>query len=131
MKPLELSEEQKNRLLEMCKSFYSDLQKIAFDAGVEYYGSKEEAKVYYCGFYITGHNHIQCSYPIDSRDDSFHEHLIESTHWFEFCWQILRKILETEPARIRAANIIEIFGLVCFNQFESLHPVDYLYQEFK
>ena len=131
MKPLQLTTQHRERLLEMCKVFYPDLQKLAFDAGVEYYGSKKQAKANYCGFYITGDNCIQCSYPIDSRDDSFHEHLIESTHWFEFCWQILKKILQNEKSPRKMVNFVETFGIVCFNQLKSLHPVDWLYDAFK
>lgn len=114
MKPLELSEEQKNRLLEMSEKLFPEYGEPQYLLS---YMSKDED--------LTGSPYIRW---YDNRSGKM---ILVEIHWFEFCWQILRKILETEPARIRAANIIEIFGLVCFNQFESLHPVDYLYQEFK
>lgn len=121
MKPIELTEEHKDKLLEMCKVLFPELQKEAYDNTVEYYGNKEEADVNYGGFYITGDNHIQCSYPIDSSDDSFHEHLIESIHWFEFCMTHLQKKILKWGAEELGSEAID----------GNIHLVDYLYEEFK
>lgn len=132
MKPLQLTTQHRERLLEMCKVFYPDLQKLAFDAGVEYYGSKKQAKANYCGFYITGDNCIQCSYPIDSRDDSFHEHLIESTHWFEFCMTHLQNKILVKASQLNKSDDLDynFYSRLTDSWYES-HPIDFLYQEFK
>jgi hypothetical protein len=50
-------------------------------------------------------------------------------HWFEFSWIILNKILnKLNPIKIK--GLVTYYGLVCFNRFDSIHPVDYLYDKF-
>ena len=50
--------------------------------------------------------------------------------WFELCWKLLHKITENKsPTQI--VEKIQLFGMVCFNQFPSATPIDYLYSEFK
>ncbi len=121
--PIQLTEEHKSKLLEMCKALFPELQKKAYDITVKYYGSKEAADMNYGGFYITGDNHIQCSYPIDSHDDSFHQHLIESIHWFEFCMTHLRRKLNIHHD--------DLFLTTNTGVDTFIHPVDHLYEKFK
>jgi hypothetical protein len=119
IRPIKLTKKQKEKLLEMVKFFYPKLQDEAYNEGIKYYGSKEEADANYCGFYITGDNNIQCSYPIDERDDSYHEHLIERIHWFEFTVMHL-----VDKVAFYACK--DTMDYVVFTG----HPVDYLYNIF-
>lgn len=73
-------------------------------------------------------------------DEHIVGHLINETnphklnlhiHWFEFCWIILNKLSQQIESPLYLTKEIEQFGLICFNKFESLHPVDYLYEIFK
>jgi len=54
------------------------------------------------------------------------------TPWFEFSWKILNKILEeSKKTPLQITKEIELYGIICFNDFFSQHPVDYLYEKFK
>lgn len=101
MKPLELTKEQKDKLLDMCNSLFpKEGVFFTINCGDIYYSDRGK-------------------YPG------------ETIHWFEFCWKILNKICEKIKSPIEITKKVEIFGLICFNNFESQHPVDYLYSEFK
>ncbi len=128
MKPIQLSIPQKIQLIEMCRTLFSDLQKEAYEKSMEYFGSEEEVTCQY-GFYITGSDMIQCSYPINRQDDSYHRHLIDRTHWFEFCvTQIPRKLYELNEGDFFKKPLDEYTNL----RFDDgLHPVDSLYHDFK
>ena len=127
MKQIKLTKEHQRKLLKMIIMLYPKLHKKGLSEGIKYYGSKMQAELNYCGFYITGNNNIQCSYPIDSRDDSFHKHLINSTHWFEFV------LCELVP-RLKSLGIQ--FELWYFTldkrhcQYQG-HPIDMIYNEYK
>jgi hypothetical protein len=87
----------------MCKTLFPELHKKSYNKSLLFY----EDKNYACGFYITGEGKIGCSYSFYSDNDSYHIHLFEQINWFEFCLTHL-------PSNL---NII--------------HPVDYLYEQFK
>lgn len=123
MKTIELTEEHRSKLLEMCRKLFPELEKEAYNRALEYYGKNYEVQ----GFYITGDNHIGCSYPNDNSDDSFHHHLIEQIHWFEFCMTHLFNELFIKPNGYES-----IEDYISMNHYFILgHPVDYLYKEFK
>lgn len=126
MQSIKLTQEHKDKLLEMCKALFPELQKKAYNKSLKYYSDINQAE----GFYITGLNFIGCSYPIDSRDDSYHHHLFEQIHWFEFCWILLNKLIK-KSSPLETTKFISYFGIVCFNRSEFNHPVNYLYNEFK
>ena len=51
--------------------------------------------------------------------------------WLELCWLILNKLCDKrELSTVQIVNEIQLFGIVCFNRFESNHPIDYLYEIF-
>ncbi len=121
IKPIQLSIPQKIQLIEMCRTLFSDLQKEAYEKSMEYFGSEEEVTCQY-GFYITGSDMIQCSYPINRQDDSYHRHLIDRTHWFEFCvTHLAQKVIVDNGLDYK-----EFCGMMW-----DLHVVDHLYREFK
>lgn len=124
MNPITITEEQKEKLLEMAKALFPEPHNQALKEGLKFYGSQEELDVNYCGFYLSGDNCIQCSFPIDERDDSFHEHLIEPIHWFEFSiYHLAYKILHKKN---------EYNTELCWiDALQADHPIDYLYEQFK
>jgi hypothetical protein len=53
-------------------------------------------------------------------------------HWFEFSWIILSKLIcKLGLSPLEITQTIESYGLICFNRFESQHPIDYLYDIFE
>ena len=109
MQSIKLTQEHKDKLLEMCKALFPELQKKAYNKSLKYYSDINQAE----GFYITGLNFIGCSYPIDSRDDSYHHHLFEQIHWFEFCWILLNKLIKKKLS-IRNNKIYIVFWYCLF-----------------
>ena len=129
MESIKLTKKQKNKLLEMCKAFFPELQKKAYNKSLLFYKDKD----YACGFYITGNNNIGCSYPICEDDDSFHHHLFEHISWFEFCMtHLFKKIFGDKDLNKYSKGPIDTTDYECniIDMFEN-HPVDYLYDEFK
>jgi hypothetical protein len=100
VKPIELTEEHKTKLLEMCKQLFPELIAIT----------------------IEPNGYINASDGEDTYSDLI--------HWFESTWILLNKIIE-KKSPIDITEIIKTYGLICFNRFESQHPIDYLYEEFK
>lgn len=50
----------------------------------------------------------------------------KTIHYFELSWKILNQLcIGKTPIQIN--NLVHHFGLVCFNNASSLHPIDYLY----
>lgn len=103
MKPIELTDQHKAKILEMCKYFFRGY--------------------YHIGFYSQQSNNIQMSKT--TKDIIF-------VHWLEMCWILLNKICEEKvESPIETVNLITNFGMVCFNRSEILHPVDYLYSQYQ
>lgn len=108
MKAIELTKEQKEKLLEMCKALFP-----TFNWSDELYGSKQYVHFYSKeegipiitgGFLYEGN-----SYQVD-----------ECIHWFEFCMTQLATALMCKNKK----HMQQLFmGLK--------HPVDYLYEQFK
>ncbi len=110
MKSIDINKKQKEMLLEMCNKLFPEYKEIILEIEDNYEGSKD---------------FIQFTKINPNYGDTIY------IHWFEFCWTLLNKILESNLSPIKDSETIKEFGLICFNQFESLHPVDYLYEEFK
>lgn len=132
MKPIELSLNQKNKLIEMCNKLFPELQTTAEIAAKHWCKSaSENIDNYEYGFRLSEELSpvLYCSYPIDY---DFHTHLLPNDknpgiHWFEFCYTFLFKKILVDP-----------YGYESINDYISMnssfifgHPVDYLYEEFK
>lgn len=54
---------------------------------------------------------------------------LSSNHcWMNACWEILNKISSKHIiSPIKAIETIKLFGIICFNNSEFNHPIDYLY----
>ena len=105
MKNIELTEDHKVKLLEMCKKLFLDYE-------WDFSFLKREGNIKYWN------NKMKYS---------------KFIHWFEFCWKILNKILSNNKAisPVYVQKCILDFGTICFNNSEFQHPVDYLYEKFK
>lgn len=106
MKQIELTKEHKSKLLEMCNTLFPDYSLIV----------------------LTNNKTIRFNYKKHPAYETWSKGTI---HWFEFCWLLLNKILESNSSPVQISKTIHDFGLICFNQFKWLHPIDYLYEEFK
>lgn len=109
MKPIELTEEHKSKLLEMCKELFIE-SKPKIDS-----------------------NNIVSLWILDSEGLSEGEYNFK-IHWFEFCMTYLMYKLSYEFSKIpniKGRSIhIELWELNKGDYFKK-HPVDYLYEEFK
>jgi hypothetical protein len=131
MKPLELTKEQKDKLLEMAKVLFPEYATIEMYYDDDIADSWEEALLdKQCG------NDAQVQFIIFN----WHKPDAKHIHWFEFCLTYLaNKIYFPDIQNIErdARNKIEKFYFSTF--MEAIeggpagydHPIDYLYKEFK
>lgn len=103
MKVIQLTQEHKSKLIEMSNTLFPERKEIV----------------------LTKHNTIR----FDWKDKgSYYTHSKETIHWFEFSWKILNKILEvSQMSPLKVQKEIILYGLICFNDFETCHPVEHLY----
>lgn len=122
MKPIELTEEHKSKLLEMCKILFSKYEELYL--GINDYDLEPDGYIYFM---------------INKN--------ITRIHWFEFCiTHLISKISEIEDSKLGDddpdsihMNIINLcrkkYDHLCKNILDSwsnyIHPIDYLYEEFK
>lgn len=118
MKSIELTEEHKSKLLEMCKELFPEYKFISF---------KDESHL---GAYEFEFNNICLS---KKSLDLFDIEL--NVHWFEFCMtHLARKIgnssrLFDNPVEDAGDMLADmVFKQEWFNKY---HPVNYLYEQFK
>ena len=102
MKNIELSEKQKDNLLEMCNKLFPETYSKSWD--IENLFDYE---------------------PID--DENF-----ECFHWFEFCMTHLQNQILTKASELGKSDDLEydFFSILTDSWYQS-HPVDFLYEEFK
>ena len=109
MKPIELTEEHKSKLLEMCKVLFPEYNwYIGFKTFYEQNGEGPYEEI------NLGYLHL-LSFDILKYPPIY-------IHWFEFCMTHL-----AEKVFIQDESLNDY--LLTFNV--SKHPVDYLYEEFK
>ena len=100
MKSIQLTEEHKTKLLEMCKVLFPEYPDLQFGVKEKHNWSKE-----YLVFGLTGNEPI--------------------IHWFEFCTITLWNELYLKLGNLELKSYYELL----LN--DLIHPVDYLYEEFK
>ena len=134
MKSIELTEEQKEKLLKMCKVLFPEisngggfyLENHLCKPG-EYENSIDElseAKTNFVSFYNFS-NHKNDEKKLSSKE--YFEKYFNSIHWFEFCMTILATNLYNQNNRDEISSIELYRG----NIIQNYHPIDYLYEEFK
>jgi hypothetical protein len=127
MTPLILSEEQKLKLLKMCKVLFSEYDKTYSEQDFEklprnsYSTYKPQKPEWSVG--DDGVVYLQLYYIL--YEDMTYE-LVE-IHWFQLCWEILAKLMKSKTP-LQVTREIQLFGLIYFNK---QNPVDYLYNIFK
>lgn len=112
MKAIELTEEHKAKLLEMCKVLFPK-RNIRFTVA-------PSAKPAFKKDYI--------SYDIDFATG-------DSIHWFEFCLELCQRLATTYPKNFIAVqpnfNYVTVHYKFWNEDSSKIHPIDYLYEEFK
>ena len=138
MKPLELTNKQKDKLLEMTKKLFSEYNNIQFSFYSDEYFSDKWSDTPSFGDILS----------FSREDIKTGRNVLINIHWFEFCMTWLPKALIThkvnkyQPGINIDINFINIDGSmqddynelvanVLYEQFKMKHPVDYLYEEFK
>lgn len=121
MKYINLTEEHRSKLLEMCKVLFPEYKEIYWNSGKGSTGSNE-----HIGF---GVQHPTVTHWIDYT----------YIHWFEFCVTRLQIKLYRELAKISKIGVDtwnhNLIGTIYFHvevgDGTTRHPVDYLYEKFK
>jgi len=116
MTPIELTQDQKDKLLEMAVKLFPESE---FSWEYDMYG-----RVLKSDF-----NNVFAIY-----DKNSESHF--NIHWFEFCVvKLYPKIQANKPKTIgHAEKLMEEYGFlwdICNYDFTKIHPVDYLYKEFQ
>jgi len=107
MKPIELTEEHKSKLLEMCKVLFPEY--IETYLGVNDYDLEPDGYIYF----------------IKNKN-------ITRIHWFEFCMTHLAdKMLQLGELPNYDNELDYEFNSILQSSWWESHPVDYLYSEFK
>lgn len=111
MEPIKINDDQKNKLLEMCRTLFPEYKKIEL-------------------FYPS--NAARCKNLFFYKDpaDVYTGYCDLEIGWFEFCITYLGdKIpgLDLTLIVIRALSSLSL----SINTYEHNHPIDYLYEEFK
>lgn len=124
MKQLELTEEHKSKLLEMCKILFPEPE-FSFWWEYEMYGRGLKQEF----------NDVLCvsetlNPPINVGTEEkpyFRTNNYFNIHWFEFCINHLSKKVYTIDGKVMSGYTYFINNI----RYTKKHPVDYLYEEFK
>jgi hypothetical protein len=125
MQSIPLTEEQKDKLLEMAKFFFPEHMKVTVTSTNPTKLKKYTEHIHWC-------HGKTIAFPY--KDWGNVEEFITSKklHWFEFCLtKLANKLLnqETGEAPIDVMNRFNHFFIGVM--LETIHPVDYLYKQFK
>lgn len=109
MKSIELTEEHRSKLLEMCNKLFPEYTLILFDDQSNYYLENEEI-LSFCN-----------------------DNEIIQIHWFEFCMTHLAKKIIPKVTNYNLDSAYDSLYNVIYQFWETKHNniVDYLYEEFK
>lgn len=108
MKPIELTINYRNMLLGMCETLFPEKGSFKLEIEPQYDGTN--------GFIF-----------FENMTDEDYDDVI---HWFEFTFKLLNKMLENEKSPVKITRIVSNYALICFNTNATIHPVDFLYEEF-
>ena len=119
MKNIELTENQKVKLLEMCRILFPE-SKIKFND--DYYTQFD--------LFIMSDDDWD-----DDCDDEMNSKDYVNCHWFEFCMTHLVNKIQIQTNKNYLTSICGSINLVASNNSDNNykwnHPIDYLYEEFK
>lgn len=105
MKPIQITQEQKDKLLEMCKTLFPEYN-----------------------FWFTSENGNSDTRVTNFISLDFNTHI----HWFEFCCntELIEKVLNDGSMSDHLTNDASYYLEQCIG-FKNEHPIDYLYEHFK
>ena len=107
MKSIELTEDHKTKLLEMCKVLFSEYEEIDIEIEDNYEGIQ---------------NYIQLMKKCE---------ITIYIHWFEFCMTHLCDKIYNKFGFDTGDFSDYIQNLISKKYYDDMHPIDYLYEEFK
>ncbi len=112
LKAIELKSKHRQELLKMCKTLFPITTK-------EYYGIYDDL----------AHANDHLCLCKKSNDD-----IIWSIHWFEFCMTNLLVKIRSFKSKETPEELMDFYGIyweISNYNLTKIHPIDYLYQEFK
>lgn len=125
MTSIQLTEQHKSKLLEMCKSLFPEIKHWFFDEQMLDIGS-----------YIAGVNENRVSNHLflsKMEKAPFDDGIF--IHWFEFCTIFIMEKLSRDGGGKEFSDYISICFRYTFPSWDLIHPiihpVDYLYDKFK
>lgn len=129
MKSIEITEDQKIKLLEMCTYLFPEYGEP--EGGITFHHHDDlkrkpiaEYKNYLPGFLF--------GFKSNGEDGDSYDHASLFIHWFEFCMTHLpEKIFGKRKNSFEGINGRPYWCEKVAESFAKVHPVDYLYQEFK
>lgn len=106
MNSIELTEQHREKLLEMCKALFPEYPEVIMTTD---YFMVETGEIEFRNWKDIDHRKWITTKPI---------------HWFEFCYKHLaKKVLKSNYYKLTAFTNLTIIG--------NIHPIDYLYQHYK
>jgi len=129
MNALRVSHDQDQKLTKMCKFFFPETKRWMDNYVVI---QKQSCKICVKERVILGVDFKEYE---ESDSELLYVEISNEAKipWFEFCWKLLNKMLsnqkEINPVYIQEGVLN--FGMICFNNSEFQHPIDYLYEIFK
>lgn len=120
MKPLELTSEHREKLLEMCKKFFPEYDEVEMTSSFPYYNANalDGVRTKFPRLEVAWfQNPTEDAVSLVFEDKDHPKSL--TIHWFEFCVVHLLNKFRLEP------------NILLNTAMEGTHFVDYLYEEFK
>lgn len=136
MQPIQLTEEHKSKLLEMCKALFPEFKKGGnfyilnhLHKPGEYESSINELSEANTNF-VTFHNFGKKLLKKETVEEHFKK-WFNSIHWFEFCFLQLCLELWKKVDLTIYDQYEEGYWKMQYDLILSSHPIDFLYSEFK
>ena len=140
MKTIKLTEEQKSRLLEMCKVLfpkYLSIEYWDFDSYSDHCGIGGDEQIENCLCFYPQKLPLNKENPptIDWENVQI-DNIPITIHWFEFCMtHLVTKLRSYNPVHEQTPKqLMDFYSFywdVSNYQMTQTHPIDYLYEQFK
>ena len=135
MKNIELTEEHKSKLLEMCKILFPEYINIEFDEDRLYFLTQKCFDIN--KKFGTQFSNEDCDFEIE---EVYLEEYDVYIHWFEFCMthlcdkismNLTNQMCTGMPQYYDESEKLDWNSQSLVSMLKECHPVDYLYEEFK
>lgn len=111
VKPLEISEDHKVKLVKMARKLFPEYIEIRFQ--------------------IISKQLISGTLKDWEKKFVRVDEIMFTFHWFEFTFLLLERLMQLDKNPIEAVKFIQKYGMICYNHNITQHPIDYLWEEFK